>query len=300
MKSQRIQNKIIGLCAVVFVTSALAVIPTAVVHAARVSELQIDANGAFSAKNVVVMQKSGTSNFFARVTWPNVFVRVTVLAHGDTLVTKEHGEVATSDIIKEGDTLDVEGALSSGEGSFVVNATKIVDHALLQQSQTLSGTVLSVNTNTSSFLLSNKTFGSTTIIVPGGVSIQKGARTIGVGDLQKGDKILSVAGTYDYASNTLTASSLSAYQDASIFVARNFEGTIKSVSGTTLPANITVAVGQTIYTVYLPAGAPVMKANRAATNLARYQVGDTVRFFGSVRKIDLSAIDADAVRDINF
>ncbi len=297
MKLNNIRVGIISLGAVILAIGAM--IPVSA-NASSVSELHILADGKFSAKNVIVMQKAGTANFFTRVNWPNSFVRITVLAHGDTLVTKEYGEVATSNIIKEGDTLDVEGTLSSGDGTFVVNALKIVDHALLQQSQTLSGSVVSVDTNTSSFVLSNNVFGSTNVVLPGGVSIQKGARVISIGELQKGDRILSASGIYDYASKTFTASSISVYQETSIFIKKNFEGVLKSVSGTTLPTTLTVAVGSVTYTVYLPADASVMKANRATTSLARYQIGDTVRFFGAIRKTDLNAVDAVLVRDINF
>ena len=295
MQTFNLQQKIIGVG--VFVSVAL--LPAAV-FAADVSELHITANGTFSAKNVVVMQKSGTSNLFTRVNWPKSFVRVTILSHDDTVVVKEHGEASTNSDIREGDTIDVDGTLSPGDGTLVINATHIVDHRLLQQSQSLSGIVIGADGGAGSFVLSNKAFGTTTIMVPGGVTIQKGARTIAVGDLQKGDSILSVSGIYDYSTQTLTANAVSVYQDPSIFVSRNFEGVLKSVSGTTLPATLTVAAASTTYTVYLPANAPVMKANRAATSLARYQMGDTVRFFGTIRKTNLNEIDAVLMRDTAF
>jgi len=295
MYTLKLQQKIIGLG--VFMSVVL--LPVSA-FADQTSELHIAANGIFSAKNMVVMQKSGTSNFFTRVNWPKSFVRVTVLAHKDTVVVKEHGELSSTGDVREGDTVDVEGTLSPGDGTLVINATRITDHLLLQQSQTLSGMVSSADGGAGSFMLANKTFGTTTIMVPGSVTIQKGARSIGVRDLSAGDQILTTSGVYDYSTNTLTATAVSVYQDQSIFVGRNFEGVLKSVSGTTLPATLTVAVASTTYTVYLPANAPVMKANRAATSLARYQIGDTVRFFGAIRKTNLGEIDAILVRDMAF
>ncbi len=264
------------------------------------SELHITPDGAFSAKNVVVMQKAGTSNFFCRVTWGNAFVRVTVLAHDSTAITKNHGEAATSNDIQEGDILDVTGVLFSGDGSFVVDATRIRDTSLEQESKTIAGTVQSINAAQSSFVLPNKTFGSTTVTLAATTTIQKGARTIQAGDIAPGDKILSASGVYDFRTNTLAASSVNVYQDKTVFSSRNFQGTLKNLTGTSLPAALTVTVENTDYTVYLSAQASVLSKNKGAANLSRFVAGDTVRFYGAIRQTALTEVDAIIVRDLNF
>ncbi len=264
------------------------------------SEIHIAPDGSFTASNVYVMQKGGASNLFCRITWNGAFIRVTVLAHDTTVVTKDHGEVATSADIQEGDTLSVTGTLSPSDGALVVNATNIHDSSLQVESKSLAGSITSINLAVPSFVLANKTFGNTAVVLTSTTTIQKGLRTIGTGDLAVGDWILAASGAYDYTSNTLTASSVSVYQTKALFTPRNFQGTLKSVAGTTLPTSIVASVNGTDYTVYLSAGAGVVNRARGAVGLLRFMAGDTVRFYGSIRQTNLSEIDAILLRDLNF
>jgi len=279
----------------------LAVFSATTVYAASPSDIHIKPDGTFSATNVVVYQKAGTSNFFSRVTWGDAYVRVTVLANKDTVITKAHGETATVGDIREKDVLDVEGKLSSGEGALTINATRIRDTSLQVESKTLSGTVVGVNPDNSSFVLSNQTFGATTtVILSSSVPIQKGARAISLGDISSGDRILSVSGSYDYPKNAFSATSMEVYQDKTMFTARNFQGTLKSISATILPATLTVEVGTTDYTVYIAEGSDIWNSRRKPASLSRFVAGDTVRFYGTIRETNFEEIDAEIVRDLNF
>jgi len=270
-------------------------------YAASPSDIHITPDGKFSATNVVVFQKSGKANFFSRVTWGTAFVRVTILAHDDTVITKAHGEPATVDEIKDKDVLDVEGTLSSGDGALVINATRIRDTMLQVESKTISGTVASVNPDSSSLILSNNVFGATTTVkISPSTTIQKGVRTIVISDISSGDKVLSASGTYDYTTNTFTAVSIEIFQDKKMFIPRNFQGTLKSISGTTLPTTLTVEVGATDYIVYIAEGSDIWNIRRKPASLSRFVVGDTVRFYGGIRTTNLTEIDAEIVRDLNF
>lgn len=286
----------IGLGAILFLS-----LGAGAAYAAAPSDIHIKPDGTFSATNVVVFQKSGTSNFFSRVTWGDAYVRVTVLANKDTVITKAHGETMAANDIREKDVLDVEGRLSSGEGALVINATRIRDTSLQVESKNISGTVASVNAGNSSFILSNSTFGATTTVVlsPSAV-IQKGVRTITLGDVVPGDTVLSASGSYDYTKNVFSTSLMEIYQDKTIFKPRNFEGTLKSISATALPATLVVTVGNADYTVYLAESASVLKNNRKPATLSRFVAGDTVRLYGSVRQANFKEIDAEIVRDLNF
>ena len=270
-------------------------------YAASPSEIHITPDGIFSATNVVVYQKAGTSNFFSRVTWGDAYVRVTVLANKDTVITKAHGEPATVNDIREKDVLDVEGKLSSGEGALTIKATRIRDTSLQVESKNISGTVVSVNTGSSSLVLSNKTFGATTTVTlsPSAI-IQKGVRTIGLGDVLPGDTILSASGAYDYTKNAFSTLLIEVYQDKSIFTPRNFQGTLKSISATAMPATLVVGINGADYTVYLADGSNILNSRRKPASLSRFVVGDTVRFYGAVRQANFSEIDAQIVRDLNF
>ena len=270
------------------------------VYAAAPSEIHIRPDGKFLATNVVVIQKAGTSNFFSRVTWGDAYVRVTVLAHKDTVITKAHGESATVSDIQEKVILDVEGRLSSGDGVLIINATRIRDTSLQVESKNISGTVASVDPGKSSLVISNRLLGETTVVLNSSTTIRKGERNIGLWDISAGDKILSAPGNYDYSKKIFAAAHLEVYQDKSIFRERNFQGTLKSISGTTLPAVLTIGVGDTNYTVYLSAGAEVLNSRRKPASLTRFVVGDEVRFYGAIRPTNLSEIDASTLRDLNF
>lgn len=297
MKSYKgIVRKGLGLWAVL-----LLLLSVSVAYAAAPSEIHIRPDGKFSATNVTVTQKAGTSNFFSRVTWGDAYVRVTVLAHDDTVITKDHGEPASVKDIQEKDVLDVEGTLYSGDGVLIINATRIRDTSLQVESKTISGTVVNVNTENSSLVLSNKTFGATTtVMLATSTTIQKGVRTIGLRDVSPGDRILSASGNYDYTKNTFSASRIEVFQDKSIFRERNFQGTLKSISSTTLPVTLVVGIGGTDYAVYLTDGSIVLNSRRKPASLTRFIVGDTVRLYGGIRPTNLSEIDASILRDLNF
>src|SRR3990167_3439511 len=263
------------------------------------SEISIKPDGTFFATNVVVTQKSekAGTNLFSRVTWGNVFLRVTVLA-ASAKITKNNGGGAAVEDIQVGDILSVKGTLAPGADSLVINALEVRDLSLNVESKNISGIIKMLNVPLNSFTLTDKKLGAVSVVAP--YKIQKGARTISVGELAVGDKILSATGSFDYATKTFTASDMEVYQDKSIFKAQNFQGTLKSLSNASLPANVAVTVGKNDYTVYLPATATVMSKNKAATALQRFTVGDKVRFYGAIRQTNLFEIDAEIIRNLNF
>ncbi|MDO8561423.1 MAG: hypothetical protein Q7S05_01200 [bacterium] len=286
----------ISLGAILFLT-----LGAGAAYAASPSDIHITPDGKFSATNVVVFQKAGTSNFFSRVTWGDAYVRVTVLAQKDTVITRAHGEPMTSNDIREKDVLDVEGRLSSGEGALVIKATKIRDTSLQIESKRISGTVASVNTGNSSLILSNNIFGATTtvILLPSAI-IQKGVRTIALGEVFPGDTVLSASGAYDYTKNAFSTSLIEIYQDKKMFTPRNFEGKLKSISATALPATLVATIGNADYTVYIAEGSSVLNSSRKPASLSRFVAGDVIRLYGAIRQANFGEIDASIVRDLNF
>ena len=263
------------------------------------SEISIKPDGTFFATNVVVMQKSekAGTNLFTRVTWGSVFLRITVLA-SSAKITKNNGGSATVEDIQVGDVLSVKGTLAPGADSLVINALQVRDLSLNVESKNISGIIKTLNVSLNNFTLTDKKLGSITVVAP--YNIQKGARVISAGELAVGDKILSASGSFDYLAKTFTASDMEVYQDKSIFKAQNFQGTLKSLSGTALPTSAVITVGKTDYTIYLAASAKVMSKNKAATTLQRFTIGDMVRFYGSIRQTNLQEIDAGLIRNLAF
>ena len=280
------------------ITIALALLMPAIAAADVASDVHITESGLVVASNVVVMQKNG-NNLFVRGTWGQAYVRMTLLVSSATAITKEHGEVTTIDDIKAGDLLDVTGQLSSGADSILFIPKTIVDHALQSGGKSTSGTVTSVDSSGLSFALKT-TQGTITVSVPGGMTFTKGARQISLTDLAKGDRVTSVSGTYDYVKGTLAATSVTVYQDPSVFKSRNFAGTLVSLDGTALPTTARIKIGGETYTVYLSSSTSIMRSSRASVSLTRFQSGDSVRLYGAIRQTDLSAIDAEVIRDLAF
>lgn len=280
-----------------FIAATLLCVPA--FAAAVESDFHIAPDGTVTATGITVHQKAKT-NFFSRATWGNAFIRMVVITGTSTKVTKHHGEAAGVDDIQEKDVLDVVGTLNVGGDSIVINAIEIRDSALLNAPKTLSGTVKSLDTQDNSFVLTNKTFGTTTVRPRGDVQFTKGVRIIQLANIAAGDKVVSATGDYDYSSNTLVATSISIYQDKSIFAPRNFQGTLESIASTQLPTTAVVSVGNIDYTVTLPQDALILNNAKAKASLSRFVVGDMVRFYGAIRQSDLSQVDAEVLRDLNF
>lgn len=267
------------------------------------SEIHINQDGKITAKNVVVMQKSenGTT-LFSRVAWGDIFLRMTVLTtpNGSAAkIIKNNGGAATYADVQVGDILSVEGTLSPNADSLLINATNIKDLSLNKEPKTFSGVVKSVDYS-GSFVLPDKKLGPVKVLVDSNTTVTKGVRTIALGEVAAGDKILSTAGTYDFELKTLMATTVTVYQNKAVFNPKNFEGSLKSISGMTLPVTAVVTVGKSDYTVYFADTAKVMSKNRTATTLQRFTAGDKVRFYGAIRQTNLFEIDADSIRNLNF
>jgi len=258
-------------------------------HAAESGEINISKDGKVSLKNAQVFQRAGT-NFYTRIYWGEVFLRVTVVTSADTKIEKRHGEKAAVTDIKEGDYLDIEGKFPSSSDSFIIHATSIVNSSLEKESLETRGTILSVVPDKDEFTM--RTHRGTIITVTvNGAAMKKGIIPIGTAKLKSGDKVTFAAGTYDFSTKVLAASRVDVYQDPGAFAPHNFQGKIKSMEGTTLPTTMVVALTSKEYTVRLSPSTKILKNNKKPTTLSRFQVGDTVRFYGAVREDDLSIVD---------
>lgn len=263
------------------------------------SELSILPSGELSVKRLTVLQLAG-KNLFARANWGTAFIRVTVLVNDSTKITKSHGDPGVLSDLKVGDVLDVDGTLSSSAESIIVGATAIRNTSADVAQKSVSGKIISVNGSALTMVVSDSTLGQVTVAVPASVPITKGARSIEFSDIGAGDRVVSASGMYDYQSNTFTANTLEIYQDSTVFLPRNFQGTLKSISGKALPVSMVVTVDGVDYTVYFDQKATVLKKDKSAATLARFVAGDTVRFWGAIRKTNLTEVDGEIVRDLNF
>ncbi|MBX4215569.1 hypothetical protein KW797_01325 [Candidatus Parcubacteria bacterium] len=282
-----------------FFLSALFLALALPAYAAENGEITISRAGKVSIKNAQVFQKAG-SNFYTRVYWENVFLRVTVVTNSGTVMEKRHGEKASVDDIKEGDYLDIEGSFPSSSESFVINASYIVNSSLEKESLETHGTIVAVFPDRDEFTM--RTWRGTLITVTvNGAAMKKGVISIGSAKLKAGDKVTSASGTYDFATKVLAAARVDIYQDPGAFSPHNFQGKIKSMEGTTLPTTMVVSLTSKEYTVRLSPSTKILKNNKQPTTLSRFELGDTVRLYGAVREDDLSVVDGvELIRDFDL
>ena len=267
---------------------------------AAYSNISITRDGNAVLQDIRLIQKSGSAIFFSRAEWDNTFLRLTILPQDSTKIYTSRGDLTDISNVSEGDTLDVEGTLTLSEGTPQIKATSITDKSLAVAGKNLSGQVQSVDTTTNSFTMLSKQYGTTRVYVSATTTIQKGILDKKLGDISIGDTITSAMGAFNYETNVLQAATIYVYQDPGVFVAHNFQGTLNSKSGDTLPASIVVATKTGTYTVYLAANTTVLNNAKQSTSLSRFQPGDTVRFYGAARKTDLTAVDAEVLRDLSF
>jgi hypothetical protein len=229
-----------------------------------------------------------------------MFVRVTVVSTPETTLSRAYGEVATASDFKVGDLVDVEGKLSSGEGVLTVSPKSIRNVSLVRAEKQFAGVVTNVVVGDNRIELSRSKDTPITIQLSATTTITKGVRTIALSDIAKGDNIVNAIGEYDYSTKILKATSIEVYQDPKVFAPRNFQGTLQSLSASTLPTVATVLIDGTVYTVHLSTKTAVLNNAKKPANLVRFVVGDTVRLYGSIRKDSLTTIDAEVIRDLAF
>ncbi|MSU56497.1 MAG: hypothetical protein EXS51_04315 [Candidatus Taylorbacteria bacterium] len=268
-------------------------------------ELHIKQDGTVSLRSGKVDQIVGSTIYFG-VRWGDLPIRFTMKTDGKTIVTKRYGGSAAVPQIKQGDYIDVDGDFFLGSDFFGVQALRIKDWSLQEESGTFSGVIVEISSE-ERFML--RTPAQQTFLVrlatSSATSITKGAVSIPFGRLKKGDAIPVISGVYDYAKNLLTADKIVVYQAKTDFSPRNFEGPLKQVVSAQVPASLIVTVSGVDYTVKISDKTPVQKKNRSAAQLARFVVGDTIRFYGAVRETektlqDALIVDAEVIRNLSL
>ncbi len=243
------------------------------------------------------------NTLFVMLKWDEISMRFTIKTNEKTVVVKRYGGAAGVPQIKEGDYLTLEGDFFSGSESFGMTARQIKDWSLQEESETYSGKITEVGAD-----------GVLTLAAPtktiklrllNSAVIKKGTVVIPASRIMKGDSVVLADGVFDYPSNTLTASSVVIFQARNDFLARNYQGTLKSVGGATLPATLVVTVEGVDYTIAVSTGAQVLGKNKKPVLFARFVTGDIVRFYGALRETektlrDERIIDASVLRNLNL
>ena len=167
-----------------------------------------------------------------------------------------------------------------------------------KQNATVSGTVSSVAA--SSFVLHTANRGDITVTLAASSTIMRDGAAIGLSDMKVGDRISSASGLLDTTNSTFVASKVVVYVNKAMLDKRTFQGTLKSVAGTTLPTTIVVTVGGQDYTVNVPSGISIVNKNWLAITVDKLVVGNTIRFYGAPHADSVTTVDATIVRDASI
>lgn len=265
-------------------------------------ELHINRDATMSLKSGLVDNIVGNT-LYLETKWGTMQMRFTMKTDTSTKVVKRYGGTATVAQISVGDYLDAEGDFIVGSDFFGLDAQKIKDWSLQEESETFSGKIIEQHPDGT---LTLQTPLKAVVLAPATTtSVRKGSIFIPWSRLMKGDSIVLASGVYDYANNRLTADELVVFQPKTPFAARNYEGVLKKVEGTALPAALIVTVDDAEYRVELSAASKVMKKNRGKAEIGRFIIGDRVRFYGALREEpytlrDERIVDATVVRNLNL
>ncbi len=265
-------------------------------------EVHIRRDGTISIKSARVEQVLGTT-FYLQVKWGQLPMRFVMKTNGKTQVAKKYGGATVVPALKLGDYLDAEGELIVGSDFFGLDATKIKDWSLQEESETFSGTITEVNSG--NFLLLTPLNKTITVQATSTTVIKKGTVTLPWGRLVKGDTVLLADGVFDYSKNTLTPTQLVLFQQKLQFGAKNFEGTLQQLEATKTPTAMMVSVAGVVYKVMMSEKTLIQRKNRSAAELSRFVAGDTIRFYGPIREEEKTlrdelVVDAEIVRNLNL
>ena len=265
-------------------------------------ELHINDRGDVTLNGARVEAVAGTT-FYTKIYWGQMYLRLTVRGTDTTQYTKKFGGAMSASQVSVGDYISVAGNFVPNTNVFDMTASTIKDWSVQTTNDEYSGTVSALSD--SGFTLTRSKQASINVSIGTTTQITKGNLTIALSQIKIGDKVVSADGSYDHLTNTLAAAHVVIYQDMNVFTARNFQGKIQSVTGTTPPLQVNVSVNENgvskNYIVNVTGNTQVLNANKANASIARFLPGDTVRFYGNIRESNQSMIDnVEVIRNLDL
>lgn len=263
------------------------------------TEVSIDKEGKVVINGAKIFQFAG-GTMYTRLIWGNSFVRLIVKTNSKTEIVRKFGEPITVKDMKVGDYIYITGELESGSDSLAINANLIKNISDTNEQNAMSGKVVSLATTTEAFSMEAGSRGTILVKVSPETSITLGSRKVDFGHIKTGDRILSVNGVYNHTSKIMDAKAVTVFIDMNIFKPRNFEGVLKSVTSTSLPAVLVVRAEGKDYKVKLGEKSLVWNKAKKSALLSRFLVGDSVRFYGYIEESDEPVITAEIIRNLSL
>lgn len=300
----------LGLFAVAAVASAqvASTTPTGVPPPSTVSspaavgstlEMHINNDGSVLVRGAKITSINGTT-VHATQTWGSYSVNWVVQTSPSTQLLRRYGGASSLSEFVVGDYISFSGTIDPSQSQGTVIAKVVKDFSVQKVNATFSGSVSSVSTSSTSFMLQSKSRGMVNVVLSPSTTIKKGSATTTFLDIAVGATISRASGVWDNLTNTLQATVVEIYVDQHLLDRRTFEGTLSSLAGSTTPTTFTYVVGATTYTVNVAASTALLSNGWNPTQVALMHVGDKIRVYGAVEANNMSTIDAYVVRDTSI
>lgn len=262
------------------------------------SEVSISSDGSITAKSVKIMQIAGNT-FFAKLSWGDSFIRITVKTNGKTKITNVMGEMIPVSEMKIDEVFNVKGTIEGGQSLSVV-ATEVENASNTKKTGVYGGKIAKIVGDTD-FILSTKEFGDLNLHVKPNVMVKRGNRIVAPETLIVGDLVSNIAGVLNHTTKNLDADSITVYVDMGLYNPRNFQGILKSIKNNG-NGNFELLVNINGYdaVVYTTEKTEVLNVKKGKMKLTRFNEDDNVRFYGARRETDGFFIDAEILRNLDL
>jgi hypothetical protein len=261
-------------------------------------ETHINNDGTVLVRGAKITSING-STINATQTWGSYNVSWVVNTNTSTKFTRRFGGDSSLGEFTVGDYISFSGTLDTTQPQGTVTAKVVKDYSVQKVNATFSGTVQSINSGNTSFVLATPNRGDVTVFVSTTTSIKVGNATTTFSSLAVGQKITKADGIWDNLSNTLAAQHVVIYQNTGLLNRRTFDGTLVSIGSSSAPTSFTYKVGQTTFTVNVATNTQILSNNWSLLPLSSLKANDHVHVYGAVESNSSSTIDAYVIRDVS-
>jgi hypothetical protein len=262
-------------------------------------ETHINNDGSVTVRGAKVTAVVG-STISAQQSWGSYTVSWNVVTNPSTSIIRRYGGTSLLSEISVGDYISFNGPLDTTKATATVNAKTVKDWSIQKRHADFSGSITSVATSTSSFVLQTKERGALTVFTSASTTITKDGATAVFADLQIGQKVALASGIWDTERATLVADKVQVKTDTAALNKRIFEGVIAAGASTTSPTTISIVVGGKVYTANIAANTTLLSKSWNPIVLSQILAGHAVRIYGAIQTANLSVIDAYIVRDTSI
>ena len=262
------------------------------------SQIQVTLHndGAIHVNGLKAVAINGTT-ISGQVAYGTGVLNVAVTTDSNTKFTRRYGGASSLSQFVVGDYLAVDGTLTVSGNTFTIAAKKVEDNSIQMRNDSFGGIVSSVNTASSTFVLTSHERGMITVTITGSTKFFLNNSTTTSSQVVVGAWVVAT-GLFNNLNRTVVADKVQ-IKESSFVRKTKFEGTLKSVSTTTLPSVLIVTIGEKDITVNVPVGISVVNKKHLPIAVATLKAGDKLRVYGVVETTNNLVIDASIIRDVS-